>query len=230
MARNARFIPFFLLLMVSGPSHGQIEPVVVTATRTAQTVDAALAPVSVIDREEIEALQPVTVSDILRTVPGLSVSNTGGLGQPSAVFLRGAEFDHVLVLIDGVKAGSATLGSTAFQFLDPDQIERIEVVRGPRSSLYGPDAIGGVIQIFTRDPAKAPGPPLLLPGEPMTTPNSVPGSRQARKPRVFRCQSTRRRARVTMSVRGPALPAALLLKMTGMATRIFLCRRVLPAG
>jgi len=156
MARNARFIPFFLFLMVSGLSYGQTAPVVVTATRTAQTVDASLAPVSVIDREEIEALQPVTVSDILRTVPGLSVSNTGGLGQPSAVFLRGAEFDHVLVLIDGVKVGSATLGSTAFQFLDPDQIERIEVVRGPRSSLYGPDAIGGVIQIFTRDPAKAP--------------------------------------------------------------------------
>ena len=156
MARNARFIPSFLFLMVSGLSYGQTEPVVVTATRTAQTVDASLAPVSVIDREEIEALQPVTVSDILRTVPGLSVSNTGGLGQPSAVFLRGAEFDHVLVLIDGVKVGSATLGSTAFQFLDPDQIERIEVVRGPRSSLYGPDAVGGVIQIFTRDPAKAP--------------------------------------------------------------------------
>ena len=156
MARNARFILSFFVLIFSGLTHGQTEPVVVTATRTAQTVDALLAPVSVIDREEIEALQPVTVSDILRTVPGVSVSNTGGLGQPSAVFLRGAEFDHVLVLIDGVKVGSATLGSTAFQFLDPDQIERIEVVRGPRSSLYGPDAIGGVIQIFTRDPAKAP--------------------------------------------------------------------------
>ena len=156
MARNASFILSFFVLMFSGLSYGQTEPVVVTATRTAQTVDASLAAVNVIDREEIEALQPVTVSDILRTVPGVFVSNSGGLGQPSAVFLRGSESDHVLVLIDGVKVGSTTLGSTSFQFLDPDQIERIEVVRGPRSSLYGPDAIGGVIQIFTRDPDKAP--------------------------------------------------------------------------
>jgi vitamin B12 transporter len=156
MAQNARFIPFVFFLMFPGLSYGQVEPVVVTATRTAQTVDASLAAVRVIDREEIEVLQPLTVSDILRTVPGLTVSNTGGLGQPSAVFLRGSESDHVLVLIDGVKVGSTTLGSTSFQYLDPDQIERIEIVRGPRSSLYGPDAIGGVIQIFTRDPAKAP--------------------------------------------------------------------------
>jgi vitamin B12 transporter len=156
MVRNARFIPFVLFLIFPGLVYSAEEPVVVTATRTAQTVDASLSAVSVIDREEIEALQPLTVTDILRTVPGLTVSNTGGLGQPSSVFLRGSESDHVLVLIDGVKVGSTTLGSTSFQFLDPDQIERIEVVRGPRSSLYGPDAIGGVIQIFTRDPAKAP--------------------------------------------------------------------------
>ena len=156
MARNARIIPFVLFLIFPGLAYSEEEPVVVTATRTAQTVDASLAAVSVIDREEIEALQPQTVTDILRTVPGLTVSNTGGLGQPSSVFLRGSESDHVLVLIDGVKVGSTTLGSTSFQYLDPDQIERIEVVRGPRSSLYGADAIGGVIQIFTRDPAKAP--------------------------------------------------------------------------
>ena len=126
MAQNARFIPFVFFLMFPGLSYGQVEPVVVTATRTAQTVDASLAAVSVVDREEIEALQPLTVSDILRTVPGLTVSNTGGLGQPSAVFLRGSESDHVLVLIDGVKVGSTTLGSTSFQYLDPALIERIE--------------------------------------------------------------------------------------------------------
>ncbi|HCK75572.1 MAG TPA: TonB-dependent vitamin B12 receptor [Gammaproteobacteria bacterium] len=156
MARNARLFLSVFVLIFSGLSHGETEPVVVTATRTAQTVDASLAAVSVIDRKEIEVLQPVTVSDILRTVPGLTVSNTGGLGQPSAVFLRGSESDHVLVLIDGIKVGSTTLGTTSFQFIDPDQIERIEVVRGPRSSLYGPDAIGGVIQIFTRNPDTAP--------------------------------------------------------------------------
>ena len=126
MAQNARFIPFVFFLMFPGLSYGQVEPVVVTATRTAQTVDASLAAVRVIDREEIEVLQPLTVSDILRTVPGLTVSNTGGLGQPSTVFLRGSESDHVLVLIDGVKVGSTTLGSTSFQYLDPALIERIE--------------------------------------------------------------------------------------------------------
>ncbi|MGA0382487.1 MAG: TonB-dependent receptor plug domain-containing protein, partial [Arenicellales bacterium] len=133
-------------MVVTVSAAAQTDPVVVTATRTAQTVDSSLASVSVIDRKQIETLQPETVAELLGTVPGVMVSQTGGLGQPTAVFLRGSETDHVLVLIDGVKVGSATLGATAFQFIDPDQIERIEIVRGPRSSLYGSDAIGGVIQ------------------------------------------------------------------------------------
>ena len=150
-----RLFASVFILLLSFSVRAQVDPVVVTATRTAQSVDATLAAVSVIDRQQIESLQPESVADLLRTVPGMIVSQTGGAGQPTAVFLRGAETDQVLVLIDGVKVGSATLGSTAFQFIDPDQIERIEVVRGPRSSLYGSDAIGGVIQIFTRDPGSA---------------------------------------------------------------------------
>jgi vitamin B12 transporter len=86
----------------------------------------------------------------LRGVAGLSVANNGGAGKYTAVFMRGAESDHVLVLIDGVKVGSATAGGAAFQDIPVAQIERIEIVRGPRSSLYGAEAIGGVIQIFTR--------------------------------------------------------------------------------
>ena len=86
MARNVRIIPFVLFLIFPGLVYSEEEPVVVTATRTAQTVDASLAAVSVIDREEIEALHPLTLTDILRTVPGLTVSNTGGLGQPGSVF------------------------------------------------------------------------------------------------------------------------------------------------
>ncbi|TAN48636.1 MAG: TonB-dependent receptor [Methylococcaceae bacterium] len=127
-----------------------LDPVVVTATRTEQPASAVLAATTVITREEIERRQAQSVQDVLRGVPGLSIANSGGLGKASSAFLRGTNADHVLVLIDGVRAGSATLGSAAFQDIPIDRIERIEVVRGPRSSLYGSEAIGGVIQIFTR--------------------------------------------------------------------------------
>lgn len=126
------------------------ETVIVTATRTAQTVDETLASVTVITRNDIERSQAQSVQDLLRGVPGLSVSNSGGPGKATSVFLRGTESDHVLVLIDGIKVGSATTGQAAFQDLPVEEIERIEIVRGPRSSLYGSEAIGGVIQIFTR--------------------------------------------------------------------------------
>lgn len=124
--------------------------VLVTATRTAQTADETLAAVTVITRADIERRQAQSVADVLRGEPGLAVTNNGGAGKATSFFLRGTESDHVLVLVDGVKIGSATLGTAAFQDLPIAQIDRIEVVRGPRSSLYGSEAIGGVIQIFTR--------------------------------------------------------------------------------
>lgn len=123
---------------------------VVTASRTAQTVDETLAAVTVLDRAAIAQRQARSVPELLKTVPGVQLVNNGGLGQTSSIFLRGTESDHVLVLIDGVKVGSATAGTTALQYLPVSQIERIEIVRGPRASLYGSEAIGGVIQIFTQ--------------------------------------------------------------------------------
>jgi vitamin B12 transporter len=132
------------------PHTPELDDVIVTATRTAVTVDDTLAPVNVITREDIERLQARSLIDLLRGLPGVSLSNNGGPGKQTSLFLRGAESDHLLVLIDGVRVGSATAGSVAFQDLPVEQIERIEVVRGPRSSLYGSEAIGGVIQIFTR--------------------------------------------------------------------------------
>lgn len=138
----------FPLPLLAQPSDTQT--VIVTATRTAQTADETLASVTVITREDIERQQAQSVQDLLRGVPGLSLANNGGPGKTTSVFLRGTESDHVLVLIDGVKVGSATLGTAAFQDFPIEQIERIEIVRGPRSSLYGSEAIGGVIQIFTR--------------------------------------------------------------------------------
>ena len=127
-----------------------LSPVIVTATRTAQTADETLASVTVITRADIERSQAQLLPEILRGVPGLTLSNNGGPGKQTSVFLRGTNSDHVLVLVDGIKVGSATAGTTAFQDLPLSQIERIEIVRGPRSSLYGSEAIGGVIQIFTR--------------------------------------------------------------------------------
>jgi vitamin B12 transporter len=126
------------------------DAVVVTATRTTQTADESLASVSVITREDIERSQATSVSELLTGLTGIDSANTGGYGKTTSLFIRGTNSDHVLVLIDGVKIGSATLGSASFEFLPLSQIERIEVVRGPRSSLYGSEAVGGVIQIFTR--------------------------------------------------------------------------------
>lgn len=128
----------------------ELSPVVVTATRTAVTVDESLAAVSVVTREDIERNQAQSVPDILRTLPGVSISTNGGRGKTASVNVRGTNPDQVLVLIDGIRVGSATFGTTPFQDLPIDLIDRIEVVRGPRSSLYGSEAIGGVIQIFTR--------------------------------------------------------------------------------
>ena len=124
--------------------------IVITPTRTAKTADQSLAPVSVITRADIEHSQAQSVQDVLRGIPGVGVANNGGEGKLSSVFLRGTNSGHVLVLVDGIKHGSATAGLTSFEHIPLDQIERIEVVRGPRSSLYGSEAIGGVIQIFTR--------------------------------------------------------------------------------
>lgn len=135
---------------VAAQAQTSSDTLLVTATRTAQTADQALASVSVIDRAEIERKQAQTVTELLESTPGLTLINNGGRGKATSISLRGTSSGHVLVLIDGIKAGSATLGTTAFEHLAVDQIERIEVVRGPRSSLYGSEAIGGVVHIFTR--------------------------------------------------------------------------------
>ena len=127
-----------------------LDDVVVTATRTASTTDASLAAVEVIDRTEIQRSQARSLQDLLRGRAGIDLANQGGLGKVSTLFLRGTESDHTLFLIDGVRVGSATSGLTALQDLPLEMIDRIEIVRGPRSSLYGSEAIGGVIQVFTR--------------------------------------------------------------------------------
>ena len=124
--------------------------VLVTASRVPEAADDTLWSSSILTRQDIQARQAQSVPDLLAELPGVSVGNTGGLGKQSSVFLRGANSDQTLVLIDGIRVGSATAGTAPLQLLPLDQIDRIEVVRGPRSTLYGSDAMGGVIQIFTR--------------------------------------------------------------------------------
>ncbi|WOG26697.1 TonB-dependent receptor domain-containing protein [Endozoicomonas sp. 8E] len=128
----------------------ELEEVVVTASRTAQSVDEALAPVTVITREEIERSQATSVPELLSKTPGMQIEQSGGPGSKVGIFLRGTRTAQTLILIDGVKASSMDFGEAPIQHLDPDQIQRIEIVRGPKSSLYGANAVGGVIQIFTR--------------------------------------------------------------------------------
>ena len=136
----------------------QLETIVVTASRTAQSVDDALAPVTVITRDQIEQSQAQDVPELLERTPGIQVTRTGGPGAIASIFIRGASSSQTLVLVDGVRVNSSAAGGPSLQYLNPDMIERIEVVRGPHSSLYGADAVGGVIQIFTR---KGSGKPAL---------------------------------------------------------------------
>lgn len=147
---NALLFTCLLYPLTSRSQPDTPQEIIVTATRTAQTVDSSAAAVTVITRKEIEQSQAVTLPGLLRYQAGLDFNNSGGLGKATSIFMRGTESDHVLVLVDGIKIGSATVGSVAWQDLPLADVERIEIVRGPHSSLYGSEAIGGIIQIFTR--------------------------------------------------------------------------------
>lgn len=155
-----RFLSASLLLALTpisvsatpNESGSQLTPIVVTATRTETPQNQIASAVTVIDRRAIEQSGKSRVSELLRSVPGLSLVQQGGPGQVTSVFMRGTESNHVLVLIDGVEISDPSVfgGQVDFSNLLVENVERIEVVRGPQSTLYGSDAIGGVIQIFTR--------------------------------------------------------------------------------
>ena len=126
------------------------ETIVVTPTRTAQNLAAPLQHTTVITRTDIESSTATDLSTLLRQESGVEIAPTGGLGSQTAIRIRGSESDHVLVLIDGVRINSATTGATAIDQILLDEVDRIEIVRGNVSSVYGSEAIGGVVQIFTR--------------------------------------------------------------------------------
>jgi vitamin B12 transporter len=133
-----------------------LDEVVVTAARVEQPLDQSMAHVTVIGPKEIRESQAADVPSLLKNLSGVEIYQAGGVGKQSSLFVRGTNSSHALVLLDGVRIGSATSGMTAIDQLMLDQVERIEVVRGNVSSLYGSEGIGGVIQIFTKRGKGAP--------------------------------------------------------------------------
>lgn len=127
-----------------------LDDIVVTATRTPQPRESVVADVTVIDAETIQRSGQTSLVELLQLQAGIEVSNNGGAGKTSNIFIRGTSSSHVLVLVDGLRSQSATAGATTFENIPLNQIDRIEILRGPATSLYGQDAIGGVIQIFTK--------------------------------------------------------------------------------
>lgn len=128
-----------------------LDPVVVTATRTAVSLTEVLADVSIVDRDQIERSGAASVSDVLARLPGITISQTGGPASTTGVFIRGAESRFTAVFVDGVRIDSQSTGGATWESIPLAQVERIEVLRGPAAAVYGSDAMAGVVQIFTRD-------------------------------------------------------------------------------
>jgi vitamin B12 transporter len=149
-----------LAVLAALPSHAQTETyallkeTVVTATRSETRTDAVLSDVVVIDAEVLERSPGRSLSEVLSRNAGLQMSANGGLGKQSGLFVRGTETRHVLLLVDGVRYGSSTAGSASLDNIPLGIIDRIEVLKGPASALYGSDAVGGVVQVFTKRGAK----------------------------------------------------------------------------
>ncbi|MGH7364889.1 MAG: TonB-dependent receptor plug domain-containing protein [Candidatus Rokuibacteriota bacterium] len=151
-----RQLKWFLILSLVAPlaAHAQepksVDPVVVTATPVATPVEQLGASVSVVNGEDFQTYHYPTVDEALRRVPGVEIRRSGAYGKTSSVTIRGANSNQVQVLVDGVRVKSPTLGQVDLSDISPDLIERIEVIRGAQSTLYGADAIGGVVNIITR--------------------------------------------------------------------------------
>jgi vitamin B12 transporter len=153
---NLRLAVLPLALAAAFPSFSQtrtapqLREMVVTATRSAQPLSDVVADVTIIDRDHIERSGAAGLADVLKRVPGIEMSRNGGPGATTSVFLRGAESRFTAVYIDGVRVDSQATGGAAWESIPLALIDRIEVLRGPAGAVYGSDALGGVIQIFTK--------------------------------------------------------------------------------
>ena len=149
-------LTWLLVLFLAAPltAHAleakRVDPVVVTATPVATPAEQLGASVSVVDGQDFQTYHYPTVDEALRSVPGVEIRRSGAYGKTSSVTIRGANANQVQVLVDGLRVKSPTLGQVDLSDLSPDLIERIEVIRGAQSTLYGADAIGGVVNIITR--------------------------------------------------------------------------------
>ncbi|WKD29886.1 TonB-dependent receptor [Halomonas sp. KG2] len=153
-AALAAFAMAALPMAVQAQSNAQsatnaLNPVVVTAALAPRTANDSLSSVTVLDEATLRRQDPVSITDLFRGQPGVDVSTNGSFGKNSSVFIRGSGSGQNVLLIDGIRLRSATSGGAAWQHLEPRMFDRAEIVRGPRGSLYGADAIGGVIQLFT---------------------------------------------------------------------------------
>jgi len=148
---------FIVILPVTFAAHSGLaadisagDTIIVSATRTEIPLDDAIVPVKVITRDDIELSLATDLAELLRFEAGIDIGRNGGPGQATSIFMRGTESNHTLVLIDGVRMNPGTIGGAAVQHIAPELIERIEIVKGARSALFGTDAIGGVINVITR--------------------------------------------------------------------------------
>jgi vitamin B12 transporter len=157
----ARLVVLILAASAASPVLSQtpsLSPVVVTATRTATPITDQLSEITLISRQDIERSGADSLPQLLSQLPGVQMTADSVRGFTASVFIRGSNNQHALVLVDGLRVSSATVGATAIAHLPVAHIERVEVLRGSASSLYGSDAVGGVIQIFTRQGESAPAP------------------------------------------------------------------------
>ena len=151
-----RSLLMLAIVPLAAHAQSQLDPVVVVGTREPQSLSRSTADVVLIDAATIRDTAATSVEELLRREAGIQLTQTGGPGQSSGYFIRGTSTSSTVVLIDGVRVGSASLGQAEFEALSLAQIDHIEVLRGPASSLYGADAVGGVVQIFTRRGEGAP--------------------------------------------------------------------------
>ena len=144
----------FLLIMlshsISAQDSSSIDELIVTATKSELSADQVVAPVVVIDQLDIELSGVNGIAELLSSVAGINISTNGGPGQLTSIFVQGSNSNQVLILVDGIAINDSATGIASIQNIHPDMIEKIEIVKSPRASLYGSNAVGGVIHVFTK--------------------------------------------------------------------------------
>ena len=147
---NSFGVIFALSFLYSSTTLAEPTDEVIVTSKGNQTIDTAFHTSHIITAMEIEAVQPRDLPDLLDSLIGVTLTDSGGRGSVSNIFIRGTTNSQIIVLIDGVRVGSATLGLAALNSYPVEAIERIEVIKGPFSGIYGADAVGGVIQLFSK--------------------------------------------------------------------------------